>query len=772
MTGKHRKMGRTSKKVVAIGAATATATALTVGTAPPPKASAAKVVDENVDLMAAVNPWPSPGQIPDLTGGLGTLGYDFSQAIAELVIRGLVENFNLAALAQAAGLDPESLLEGLLGDPDFLLNSVLGPVLGEIPIDLGPVLDGLVGELLTDTVLIPVLQLLGIANAQGVTDLLSLLNLVGLDLSDPLNLGNLDVPGLNVITAGPLFTALKLLGVDLGWVPSLPNAVAKEINETDYLEIGAVGLLNTLLGRLNATLPANPLIPLLQGVISGLPIDVPDVVHVRVPVTVGVGLGAFALATAYEKILADLPNQPGGANYAGVNPLLGSVTVLPLLLLFNPARPNGGAFSRFYPLAELFGINTLNPETHVSSSGGIPILNTGLSLGGANLIPVLVDAGVQYHPSSDLAAWPNPFSLANNLMAMALPTYMLRGLTTETITEQLTTQLGEILDNPLGEPLAINLYLTLPSATQPVLEPLYLISDVISLMTFGAAATNPIGMFANAVAPAFEALNNLGYTDVVRNPDGTYTRTLTEAGVPTPFLSFPSGINPLQVPFDIVNLLVQGFTKEFFSGNPTPATPNAISTLFNLLTGGGLGPLGALNDVIESVLGGLNPLATQQVSPLAATEVPAANARMIPVSTEAETDESLSSTAESEPADTQAEEGVVEEEVVEEDVAEEEVVEEDVTEEDTTEKDATEEDATEEDATEEDATEEDATDEAEEASNTPKHAKPDSEEDESAGEPAKQTTPKHAKPDNGTVGDDAKNESASDADNGASDKAA
>ena len=32
---------------------------------------------------------------------------------------------------------------------------------------------------------------------------------------------------------------------------------------------------------------------------------------------------------------------------------------------------------------------------------------------------------------SDLASWPNPFTLANNLAAAMMPTYMLRGLTLE-----------------------------------------------------------------------------------------------------------------------------------------------------------------------------------------------------------------------------------------------------------------------------------------------------------------------------------------------------
>lgn len=643
MSGKHRKSESRTKRIAVVGVATATATALTAGAAPPPPKPAPDpvVVNKNVQLAAAVNAWPSPDQIPDLTGGLGSAGYDLSQTVVELVVRAVVENLNFAALAQAAGVDPQSLLGGLLDDPNVLLSQVLGGVLGTVPIDLSPLLDDVFTQLVTNTILIPVLQTLGITDAQGVTSLLKLLNLVGLDLSDPLNLANLNVPGLNVITAGPVFTLMKLLGFDLGWVPGLPNAVAGEINRTPYLKVGVNGLLDTLLTDLTGQLGAlNPLVLALKGVIDGLTSGLPDVIDLRVPVTVGIGMGAFAVATGYDKVLADLRNQPGGANYQGVDPILGSITLLPMLLAFNPARPNGGALARFYPLFGLLGINTVNPETQATSSCGgvlcVPILNTGLSLGGANLIPILIDVGVEYHPSSDLAAWPNPFSLANNLMAGVLPTYMLRGLTLDTVTDQVTTQLGDILGGVLeGDPLALNLYLTLPSATLPLLEPLYLLSDVTSLATFGVLNTNPFGMLANALAPALSALVNLGYTDVVRNPDGTYTRTLTEAGDPMPFFSFPSGINPLQVPVDVVNLLVKGFQKEFFSGNPTPGTPNAITALIKLLTGG-LGPLSGLGDI----LGGLTSLVTEQISPLAANAIPSTDAKMVTLSADPEGDAS------------------------------------------------------------------------------------------------------------------------------------
>jgi hypothetical protein len=113
-------------------------------------------------------------------------------------------------------------------------------------------------------------------------------------------------------------------------------------------------------------------------------------------------------------------------------------------------------------------------------------------------------------------------------------------------------------------------------------------------------------------------LVNLGYTDVVRTADGTYVRTLDQAGDPTAFMSFPD-VDWAKVPGDIFSLLVKGIEKEFFSGNPTPGTPNAITGVFKLLStilGGG--SLGGFGDVLNAVMKGLNPLnAMTAASPLA-----------------------------------------------------------------------------------------------------------------------------------------------------------
>jgi hypothetical protein len=495
--------------------------------------------------------------------------------------------------------------------------NLLPDILATISLDL-PILDTLLPAvgLGDQQLLTKVLDLLGVDGIAHNT-LTGLLALFGLNLADPFNLSKLldDGPGVNIVIVGPEFAALKVLGLDLGRVgrvPSLPNSVANDINGTPYLKIGLNGVL--------------------------------DALDVRLIPTVGFGIGAFSVALAYQQVIDQLENQPGGAAYAaqgGINPLLGSLTILPMILLDNPARPDGGAFARFAALARLLGINTVNPHTQLTGSGG-PLGDFtpfGLHLGGANVLPVLVDATYEYQPLSDLASWPNPFTLLNNLAAGLAPTYVQRGSSRDGLAEQLTPQLAAALA-AVGpdDPLALNLYLTLHSSTLPMLEPLYLMSDVLNIVGLSPLAAIPMRL-ANALAPALTTLTNIGYANVVQNADGTYTRDFSTAGTETPFMSFP-GIDYGRVLNDVITQLVGGFQKEFFSGQPSPDTPNALAILLDALPGDGgtpaPNPLGGLGDLLNSVLGALlgnvfgalNPQAAQQTQALTASSVPSSSARM------------------------------------------------------------------------------------------------------------------------------------------------
>ncbi|WP_142271492.1 hypothetical protein [Mycobacterium sp. AT1] len=565
MAGSHRTRSRRQFSVALVSAATATATALTVGVQPPPD-PAKRASAESVDLAAATQLLPTHDKVSDITGGLGSTIYDRGQVLSDAVIRAIVNGIDLSALPKAAGVDLSLVIQ-----------------------------------------------------------LLKALKIDGID----------GVP-LNLVTSGPAFAALKMLGVDLGWVPALPNSLANEINNTPYARLGVDGVLDLLLGELkNSPLAgAAALIKPLTDLLGLITNQIPDAVDVRVIPTVGMGFGAYAAAMAYEKVLADLSMQPGGLDHVfGADPILGSLTVLPLILINNPARPDGGALARFGALAALLGINTVNPTTEFTSNGNgfsLPGLGTGVELGHANLLPVLVDATYEYQPLSDLASWPNPFTLANNLAAGLSPTYMLRGLDLDLggLTGQILKGVNDALGgiNPLDpdSALAINLYLTLHTSTLPLLEPLYLTSDVLNVVGLHPLAQIPMRL-ANALAPALRILTDVGYANTVRNEDGTYTRDFDDAGTEVPFMSFPK-LDPGLVLNDAFKALVAGFQKEL-GPNPTPGTPNVLSNLLDALRKGGL---------LDNLLNLITPpsaakTTTAALSKTAAADVPSPSAQLLSV---------------------------------------------------------------------------------------------------------------------------------------------
>lgn len=587
MAVKHRRQRRRVKRVATLGAATATVTVLTVGVAPPTAQAAA--VQRDVRLQSGVQIFPPPDQIPDLTGGLGTQVYNQFQTVGAQLQTAFVNTFNLAALLQAAGIDPTAAIEGPLNDA---LGGALGGALSGLP----------VGDLA---------------------------ELLGIDLEDPVSSA-----GVNLITSGGLFTLLKLLGVDLGWTPSFPNSIADEINNTPYLDISLEAIFDAL------GLPTSGAeFKLLEATFKAITgIDLPpltaDVVDLRVPVVAGWGFGAFAAGAAYQQVVDDLPNQPGGAAYTGTDPLLGSFTILPMILIDNPGRANGGILARAYPLFGLLGIDTVTPDTQVqSSTDGEGLLNDiqlfGLTLGGANLIPIKIDATAEYLPLSDFAAWPNPFTMANNVAAGLFPTYILRNQSLDSLTtvlvDQVVQQLGDditdYLANPGDDPTKgpkLNIYVTIPAQSLPLLEPTYLAYDVVNLLT-GANLNNPIG---TALSPVLTSLVNLGYTDVYYNPEtGVYDRTLDEADIPTAFGTLPADVDWGQVPGHLVNNLLAGIQKAIDDGlvSQTPVS-NPIKTLLGLLGVGN--PLDSLSpDVLDTLSDtGTQSLATTSFEPKPLTQ--------------------------------------------------------------------------------------------------------------------------------------------------------
>ncbi|WNG82274.1 hypothetical protein C6A86_000725 [Mycobacterium sp. ITM-2016-00316] len=328
------------------------------------------------------------------------------------------------------------------------------------------------------------------------------------------------------------------------------------------------------------------------GAIDAIPDQ--EIASVRIPIVIGSGMGAFSAGAAYRDVLAQLSSQPGGVDYAGDNPLLGSLTILPAILLNNAGRANGGIMARFADLFAMFGIDAVTPDVAITSSGGTPIGDTGLALGGANLVPVKIDATVEYQLMSDFAAWANPVTLLNNVVAGLLPTYMLRGVDVTGAAGQLTAELEELVGSLADQNAAdTNIYLTVRANSLPMLEPLYLIGDVMRLAGLAPVA-NLVNGLANALSPALRSLTNLGYSDAFWNPEtGAYERTLDSAATRVQFGTLPN-VNWGEVLPNVLRQLGSGFRTAMTTNNNTG--PNALSSVGDLLNGN-------IGDVLSGLTG-------------------------------------------------------------------------------------------------------------------------------------------------------------------------
>ncbi|WP_237568791.1 PE-PPE domain-containing protein [Mycolicibacterium lacusdiani] len=484
-------------------------------------------------------------------------------------------------------------------------------------------------------------------------DVPSLDQLIPIPTTIPIPGGDpIDLP-VKVITTGPPFGALGILGLNPTWVPAFPSEIANAINTTPYGGIdtdisipvsvpnplyqpaynAAYGLatLPKFLGgggcsasntacRTTFALNAVKNIPQVIDANPSVPIEVPNL---RVPIVIAFGLGSLATGMAYPDVVADLPNQPGGTG-TGAEPGT-SLTILPMILLRNPGRADGGLAARFAPLLDsiLVGLgqnSVVTPEVGVETDGG------------AVLVPIKVDATVEYDPLSDFAAWPNPFTLANNGAALLFPSYILRGsditgALPQVLEPVLASVLGNAVSAAIGDGLtasgipiigslplprsvlvplvnsllgtdispgddyyeALNQFLTIEANALPLLEPFRYPTDVANLFTGGAFGfTNP---FADAFEPALKLLVNLGYTNVTQdmtNPLDPYPRDFSGnfGSEFAPFLSFPD-VDYGRVPGDLLTALVAGTQSAFFSGVPGVrgplAGPNPLAIIAGLL---------------------------------------------------------------------------------------------------------------------------------------------------------------------------------------------
>ncbi|ORA60415.1 hypothetical protein BST26_21525, partial [Mycolicibacterium insubricum] len=373
-----------------------------------------------------------PADIPDLTLGLGRQVANVVQKVGVAGANVVPGTVNLGPVWEAFGLDPNTAISDILG-------AVLTSAVTDMPLpESARALATLVAPFL---------------RAADITTVGQLLQLINFSLTDPLNISG-GSPGLNIVTSGPLFTLGKFLGVDAGWSSMFPDAIAEAANATEALNVNPVEVVN----KLNSKIPSRPIVPnqalklSLTAAAATLSVAGINSMDVKVPVVVGMGLGAFAAGEAYPQIL--------DAALAGTGDP--TATILASVLLANPGRANGGLFARLYPLAALAGINTITRDQ----------AGTGISLTDNSITPIKVDATVEYNPLSDFPAWLNPVSLANTVAATLLPTY-LRGVDTN-LRQVIEDETGVDIDHPNVDNIPANMYVTLPVSTLPLLEPLAL----------------------------------------------------------------------------------------------------------------------------------------------------------------------------------------------------------------------------------------------------------------------------------------------------------
>ncbi len=466
-----------------------------------------------------------------------------------------------------------------------------------------------------------------------------------------------------MITTGGPFGALSAFGLNPYWAPGFfPDTIAEAINSTPYGDINteisapvsqtidnppaysvaysaayAAATLPTWLGgggcsssntacrtnfALNAVRNISPTITL--NATATVPVNLENL---RIPVVIAFGMGALSAGSAYSQLVADLPNQPGGtAEGAEAG---SSLTILPMILLRNPGRANGGIAARFAPFFDLIGLNTVTPDGQVAQDGG------------AVLVPIKLDATVEYDPVSDFPVWPNAFSLANSLAAFAFPTYILRG--TELNLDDLEAALGPVLDPVLNAVLGNVLSAAIggrrhrrrrfrkPDAAdqpeprhparprrrsaarrhrdprgggvhgaQPVSDvPVQRFADPRTVPAAGrfpqprdrTELQQPVRRRARARAADPDKPR---YTDV--DQENGYVRTLTDGGTGgadtggVPFGTLPTNIDWSRVPADVLSALVTGIQQEFFNGGippgvnaPSDPQANPIAALLRLL---------------------------------------------------------------------------------------------------------------------------------------------------------------------------------------------
>jgi hypothetical protein len=640
---KHRRMSRSSKKVAAIGAATVTATALTVGAAPPQKADDARMdaaaVNRDVALSAAIDYTQlitdSSNSLDNILIIFGNVGGGASGAWNPIASAtgGLLPTFtagtttsNLFNVADLLGVLTNApnvgLVPGITPEAAAIFLDALAA--GLVPITGLPIPGlGSLGDLVTLSQLTDLLAALNALNVglpvidqiTGIPDLEGLLEALGvtatstafqstyswpvLGLGGTTTIGNTFIQ-LDSLTVGDLTDVLlgpDGLGVggllDLGIVPladvtGLLDDVVATPSITAWIP-AASGNYTLPLGGSIGWLATMPTVAIGPVSVAGIPLSTTDTV-IAIPIFAGgatlpLGLGAFSIVTTPG---ITFPTATGVSTIAGT-------TVMSFNIL-------GFGFTNVNTLAATYaGTNGINHN----SGQNVLTLTTPL---GPIPIPIVFSLGA-FNAGTTGFGFTGPSLFGVGL----LPPF------------QVGTAPSQQSPDGLIPAALLNLFLAPPAGIAPTQ-----LTDLGTLL----GLPNPFGSVQSVLNPLFNtAVAPFGsqITDALNSNIGPLTN------------GFASGAASLT---GLLAQLTGGIAPTSSTSSPTPgAAPNALAALLGLLGTGGSLPLGgsgggvlggglgldAIQDALDNVVGGLGGLGGGS-STLGITEVPGDNAERVSMS--------------------------------------------------------------------------------------------------------------------------------------------
>lgn len=293
------------------------------------------------------------------------------------------------------------------------------------------------------------------------------------------------------------------------------------------------------------------------------------------------------------------PNEGVPPAYVVNNPgFIVDEELLALVLLRNPARANGGLYTRLPVLTGvLFGV----PPDQLPTPE-----RQDFTVGDRTYNVLMTDLTWGYDLFSDAPATANPLAWANSVASAIFLTNLLDPSALPVFVPFVAPD-GTIYGT-----------ITPPDGQMPLLAPVRLPTDLLSLVT-GQAIPNPL---VTALNPLTQMLVNTAYPDWIRNPDGTYGRTFDRPNelIPfgTPTMTFRDW---LYLPGDGILLAGLGLgdatTESLQFGYAAlagllnqPIDPNVMAALAvpgNVITAATGAVGGAVTDVLTGVLGPFVP---------------------------------------------------------------------------------------------------------------------------------------------------------------------